>query len=271
MPFRQSDVSARVRPRGLVTNPGRPLRYVPKPYEERKIDAHAHIGEFGGWANLSCEPEDLLASMDLYNVEKSVVFYTDNELVRKAVAESPGRLAGCVWPDPRVADSPALVRRALGEWGFKGIKLHPLIHAFLPNDDVVHPIMEEARRFRVPVLIHSGHPPFSLPWSIGELAENFRDVEIVMLHMGHGHGIYIKSAIDVATKYDNIYLETSGMPMHTKVKEAVERLGDRRVMYGSDIPFHDPSVEIRRICASGLGEAQLERVFYSNAKELLSL
>jgi uncharacterized protein len=249
----------------------RPLRTVPKFYAGEKIDAHAHIGEFGGWANVACDEDDLLSSMRLYNVEKSVLFYWDNNLVRKAVSSHPRKLVGCVWPDPRQKGARGLVRKALTEWGFKGIKLHPLIHAFLPNDDIVHPIMEEARAAKVPVLIHSGHPPFSLPWSIGELAENFKDVTIVMLHMGHGHGIYIKSALEVAKRYDNIYLETSGMPMHSKVKEAVELLGEERVMYGSDIPFHDPSVEIGKICASNLPRRQLERIFYTNAREVLRL
>ncbi|MGD0638884.1 MAG: amidohydrolase family protein [Nitrososphaerales archaeon] len=242
-----------------------------KLYEGVKIDAHAHIGEFGSWANVACNADELLALMRLHSVERSCVFYWDNSLVRRAAAEHPRKITGIVWPDPRQKGARGLVRRALTEWHFKGVKLHPLMHAFLPNDDIVYPIMEEARRAKVPVLIHSGHPPFSLPWSIGELAENFRDVTIVMLHMGHGHGVYIQAAINVARQYDNVYLETSGMPMHTKIKEAVEVVGEERVMYGSDVPFHDPGVEIARVCASGLTTAQLEKIFYSNAKEVLKL
>ncbi len=242
-----------------------------KLYEGVKIDAHAHIGEFGGWANVACDPDELLALMRLHNVERSCVFYWDNAMVHRAAVEHPRKITGIVWPDPRQRGARDLVHRALTDWHFKGVKLHPLIHAFLPNDEIVYPIMEEARKARVPVLIHSGHPPFSLPWSIGELAENFRDVTIVMLHMGHGHGVYIQAALSVAKRYDNVYLETSGMPMHTKIKEAVEVIGEERVMYGSDVPFHDPGVEIARVCASGLSQAQLEKVFYANAKEVLRL
>jgi predicted TIM-barrel fold metal-dependent hydrolase len=249
----------------------RPIVKPVKLYDGVKIDAHTHIGDFGSWANLACDADELIRSMRLYNVERSCLFFTDNNLVRQAVKSHPKKLAGYVWPDPRKADARRLVRRALTEWGFKGIKLHPLVHAFLPNDEIVYPIMEEARSAGVPVLIHSGHPPFSLPWSIGELAENFKDVKIVMLHMGHGHGVYIKAAIDTARRNDNIYLETSGMPMHSKIKEAVAILGEDRVMYGSDFPFHDPSVEIGRISASGLSNKQLEKVFYSNAKQILSV
>ena len=240
-------------------------------YPEKKIDAHAHIGDFGSWANLSCTAEDLVQAMELYNVEKTCLFYFNNDQVRAAVEKYPKKLVGYVWPDPRQENARALTHKALTEWKFKGIKLHPLINAFLPTDDIVRPLMEEARSAKLPVLIHSGHPPFSLPWSIGELAEDYRDVTIVMLHMGHGHGVYIQAAINTAKKYDNIYLETSGMPMHTKIKEAVEVLGDNRVMYGSDFPFHDPTVEISRVSAAGLSSKQLERVFYLNAREILSI
>ena len=233
------------------------------------IDAHAHIGTFGGWAQVSSTAESLLAEMDEFNVEKAIVFSTDNNLVREAVTQYPKRLVGYVWPNPHAPDAVALVKQALNGWGFRGIKLHPLFQAFLPNDDLVHPIMEVARRARVPVAIHSGHPPFSLPWSIGELAEVFPDVRIVMLHMGHGHGVYIQAAINTAKRFDNIILETSGMPMHTKIREAVKAVGERRVVYGSDIPFHHTSVELQRVRMAGLSENELRLVTHDNAQALL--
>ena len=242
-----------------------------KLYPGRKIDLHAHIGNFGGWANVSCSGDQLVQSMIDYNVEKSAVYFTDNELVRKAVQKYPDRLVGCVWPNPHEESAAEKVRIALSEWGFKGIKLHPLFQAFLPNDEVVHPIMEEARRAKVPVLIHTGHSPFSLPWSVGELAESFPDVKIVMLHMGDGNGLYIQAAINTAKRLDNIFLETSAMPMATKIKEAIDVVGKDRVMYGSDVPFGNPPVEIARATALELSDEDFELYFYLNAKSLLSI
>ena len=40
--------------------------------EFKKIDAHAHIGEFGGWAKLSINAEQLIAQMDEFNIEKTL-------------------------------------------------------------------------------------------------------------------------------------------------------------------------------------------------------
>jgi len=233
------------------------------------IDAHTHVGTFGSWAQVACTAEQLLQEMDQFNVEQAILFAPDNNLVKQTVAKYPNRLVGYVWPNPNDPTSVDLVKKAIREWGFKGIKLHPLIHAFLPTDSSVLPIMDVARTLRVPVAIHSGHAPFSLPWSIGELAEIYPDVRIVMLHMGHGHGVYIQAAIRTAKKYDNIILETSGMPMHTKIREAVDTIGERRVVYGSDIPFHHTSVEMQRIKMAGLTERELRLVLYENAKTLL--
>jgi len=155
--------------------------------------------------------------------------------------------------------------------GLQGRKAASAVSGFIADDPIVYPIMDEARKLKIPVAIHSGHPPFSLPWSIGELAEVYPDVTVVMLHMGHGHGLYIRAAINAAKRYPNIVLETSGMPMHTKIKEAMETVGEDRVMYGCDIPFHHPSVELQRIKMAGLNENQLRKILHDNAVEKLGL
>ena len=121
------------------------------------------------------------------------------------------------------------------------------------------------------MFIHCGHPPYSLPWQIALLAERHPHVPMVMLHMGHGHGVYIDGAIKMAQKFDNLFLETSGMPMGCQVKNAYENVGSERVMFGIDSPFHHPTVEIQRILSCGLNDAQLEDVFYNNAARLMKL
>lgn len=242
-----------------------------KLYPGRKIDLHTHIGYFGGWANVSLTEDALVKAMDDYNVEKSAVFYVDNELVKKACERYPEKIVGCYWPNPHEPDAADKVRIALRDWGFKGIKLHPLFQAFLPNDTIVHPIMEEAKKTGAPVLIHTGHSPFSLPWSVGELAENFPDVKIVMLHMGDGNGLYIEAAINTAKKLDNVYLETSAMPMGNKIRDAIDAVGKDRVMFGTDVPFHYREVEIAKATLVGMSEEELDLYFYQNAKSLLGV
>jgi len=164
-----------------------------------------------------------------------------------------------------------LIDKAVGEWGFKGVKMNPLFNNFLPDSKIVHPVMEAAGRHHVPVLIHCGHPPWSLPWSFERLADRFPDVKIVMAHMGHGHIVYINGALDVAEDYGNIVVDTAGMTMHSKIREAVERLGEDRVMYGSDVPLGHPAWEIPKVKISGLSEEHLRNVLHDNAIEIYQL
>lgn len=238
----------------------------------KKIDFHAHIGDFPGLFNVRITADDLVKLNKEYEVEKTVISTIPNELTKEAVKKYPRELIGLYFANPFEGEKAVKeLRKYVKEFGFKGVKLHPLFGSYVASDEIVYPIIEEARKLDIVVQIHSGHPPFSLPWSIGELAEVFPDAKIVLIHMGHGHAVYIQAAINVAKKFDNLYLETSGMPMHTKIKEAYETVGEDRVLYGSDIPFHHPSVEIQRVKVSGLDEEGLRKVFYENAKKLLKL
>lgn len=155
--------------------------------------------------------------------------------------------------------------------GFKAVKLNPLRHAYCADTEALDPILEKAKEAEVPVCIHSGHPPYSLPWQIGLLAERHPDVKIMMIHMGHGHGVYIDAALKMARKYDNIWLEMSGMPMPSKIREAYETVGHNRIMFGTDTPFHDPSVEIQKVLVSGVDQEGIEKILYHNAAEFFGI
>ena len=237
----------------------------------KKIDAHSHIGYFGGWSNVGITAEELIDQMDEYNIEKTVLCtYPIDESI-EAVDRYGDRLVGAAWVDPTEDNAVDIIKDAVKNHGFKAIKLHPLSHSYLPNDECVFPVAELAGELDIPLMIHTGHPPFSLPWSVAQLADIYPDVDMVMIHMGHGNGMYVQSAIDMAKKYPNLYLETSGMPMHTKIKEAYEEVGSDRIMWGLDAPFHHPTVEMQRTIVSGLDDRQLEDVFYNNVKKLLKL
>jgi hypothetical protein len=173
-----------------------------------------------------------------------------------------------VWANPRTPGYLDEAARFLDHPKFLGMKMHPLLDGFHPNDPSVHPLVELLLERDLPVLIHCGHPIFTLPWSIEELAVSFPAAKIVLGHMGHGNVVYINGAIEVALRNPNVYLETSGMPMHTKIREAYERVGETRVLFGTDVPFHHPVVEIKKVELSGLPPAGVERVMNLNGRLL---
>lgn len=241
----------------------------------KKIDMHSHVGKFGGWAGFDSDIDTLIKFMDEYEVEKTVLCSADaktNEDTLAAFEKYPDRVFPVVFLNPydgqKALDN---LKYYVEEKGFKGIKMNPLKDAFVADDTIVDPILDAAEKYDIPVCIHSGHPPYSLPWSIALLAERHPNVRVLMIHMGHGHGVYIDAALKMARRHPNIYLEMSGMPMGCKVKEAYDTVGKNRIMFGIDAPFHHPSVEIQKVLTSGLDEKGLEDVFYNNAVEFLKL
>ena len=236
----------------------------------KKIDAHAHLGYIGGWANVKMDADELISLMDTYEIETTMICVLDNEEAYKAMQKYPGRIEGCVYVNPLEPDCLDLIDRYV-KLGFKAIKLQPLRHAYCADSEIVDPVLGKAEEYGIPVCIHSGHPPYSLPWQIGLLAERHPNCKVLMIHMGHGHGVYIDAALKMARRYPNIYLEMSGMPMHTKIKEAYDTVGHDRILFGTDGPFHHPTVEMQKVLMSGVDEKGIEDIFYNNAKKFFDV
>lgn len=232
------------------------------------LDSHMHVGDFPLFG-VSLDRDGLVAQMREHGIGTGLVFHPDNDLVRRVIAGTPG-VYGLVWVNPRAPDAVGTTRALLDEPGsrFRGVKLHPLLDGYHPDDPSVHPVIELLIERGLPALIHCGHPIFTLPWSIEELIRRYPQARVILGHMGHGNIVYINAAIDVAARNPNVYLETSGMPMHTKIREAVERAGPDRVLYGSDTPFHHPSVELTKVRVSGLPTELVGRVLGENGLRL---
>ena len=230
------------------------------------FDAHAHLGRFSGWAaGLESTPETLIAQADRFGIQTTALCCEDNDRTLDAMKRFPRRVLGCVYVNPLRPEAVDLIDHFVRE-GFGAVKLQPLRHAYCADDVIVDPVLDRAEKYGIPVCIHSGHPPYSLPWQIALLAERHPGVKILMLHMGHGHGVYIDAALKMARRLPNLYLEMSGMPMPAKIREAYETVGPDRILFGTDTPFHDPSVEIEKVLTSGVDETGLKRIFFENAR-----
>ena len=234
------------------------------------IDAHAHIGYIGGWADVGITEEGLLKQMNKYNIERTVLCNEDNDITLRMMERHPGHIIDCLYVNPLEPKTVDSMESYLKK-GFTSVKLNPLRHAYCADAAVLDPVLEIAKKYNVPICIHSGHPPYSLPWQIGLLAERHPNVKIMMIHMGHGHGVYIDAALKMARRYSNIYLEMSGMPMQIKIREAYETVGSDRIMFGTDTPFHHPTIEMQKVITSGLDEKAQEDVFYNNAAKFFSI
>ena len=92
--------------------------------------------------------------------------------------------------------------------GVRGIKFHPHMDAYPVNDErLMRPVMEEANRLKLVVLIHSGESWFSAPGLIFTRAGLPRNIKFIIGHSG-SYG-YHHEAMVMARKADNIWLDTT--------------------------------------------------------------
>ena len=66
----------------------------------KKIDAHAHIGYIGGWANVGINEEELIRQMDEFEIEKTALCCEDNRITVDVMNAHPDRIIGCIYVNP---------------------------------------------------------------------------------------------------------------------------------------------------------------------------
>lgn len=236
------------------------------------IDSHTHVDKFG-WYD---PPETIIRLMDEAGIDKSIIMtYGDApdvkgsiEYIAEAVNEYPNRLIGYARMNPRRGDEAhRLFKTAMEEYGFKGLKLHPVGNLCHPAGPETIEIIKLAIQYRAPVLFHCGDEELTLPLQIAQAAEACPDATIILGHAG-GY-FHWKDALRVADRYPNILLDTSALPYPQVISEAVKRIGASRVLYASDGPGCDPSIEVHKVRMAGLAPQDEEVVFWRGIQSIL--
>lgn len=236
----------------------------------KKIDMHSHVGQWAAPFNYESDADAIIKNMNTYNIEKTLICSStsyNTEETLAAYKKYPDKLVPIARLDcSKGAEAYDMFEHCIRDLGFKGGKIQSLFDGYTADAPCVDPAVEICEQYNVPFFVHSGHEPFSLPWQIGLLAERHPNCKFVMLHMGHGHGVYVEAALNMARRYDNIWLETSGTSMTAQIQNAYCSVDKSRVMFGLDSPFHAPQVEIQKILSCDIGEDDYNNIFYNNAK-----
>jgi predicted TIM-barrel fold metal-dependent hydrolase len=236
------------------------------------IDSHTHVDRFG-WYD---PPETILRLMDEAGIDKSVIMTYGEapdvegsiEYIAEAVHRYPDRLIGYARMNPARGEAAhRLFAKAMEEYGFLGLKLHPVGTLCHPGDGETIDFINLATRYRAPVLFHCGDEELTLPLQVAQAAEACPDATIILGHMG-GY-FHWRDAIRVAQRYGNIVLDTSALPYPQAIKQAVDRVGSSRVLYASDGPGCDPSIEVHKVKLANLSQEDEEAVFHRSIEAIL--
>jgi predicted TIM-barrel fold metal-dependent hydrolase len=257
------------------------------------IDIHTHARRGHGTA------EQFVAEMDRLSIDMAVVaampFTSEigdgsNEYVEEFIQPYPDRLVGfaCVTPmDPQASDQ---LEYWIVQKGFKGLKLHPPIQNFAPNNPLTYPVIRKAIELDIPVLYHTGpiyiqaaRQIFCDPNLLDDVALSFPDAKIIIAHCDPLMG-WVPA---LAGKHPNVYMDTSihfadrcqlipgvGEMILNRPMSGVSSLADK-TLFGSDA---NPSYGIKRFEENlrplqdlKVSDETKQKVLGGNAAKLLKL
>jgi uncharacterized protein len=238
-------------------------------------DSHTHVDEYEafGWFD---PPETIIELMDEAGIEQAVVMtYADAPVLKPnalrylhdACMRYSGRLIPYARLNPHADNAAFLLEEAILDLGMKGLKIHQESVTAAAHHGSIVRLVKKAAEFNAPVLFHSGDEPLSLPQQFARLAEEAPEATIILAHMGGYH--HTDDAIRVCEKYDNLLVDTSACPYPHKIKEAIERLGAHRVLFGSDGPGCNPKLELQKIMRLGLSENEQRLMLHDNIASIL--
>ena len=178
-----------------------------------------------------------------------------NEEVARLAAENADVLIPFASVDPaRGAEGVAMVHRLAKHHGIRGVKFHPNIQGFYPNDPEVYPLYEAIEEHDLIALFHTGHTgagagtrggrgirlKYSNPMNVDDVAVDFPDLRIILAHPSFP---WQDEALSVALHKPNVHIDLSGWsPKYfpPQLVQYANTLLKSKVLFGSDYPMITP-------------------------------
>jgi uncharacterized protein len=225
-----------------------------------------------------------IAAMDAANVQRGLICawhgpdgpLISNDEVAAFVAQEPDRLTGVASVDLfKPVDAVRELRRAVEDLGFKALRVVPWLWALPPNDRRYYPLYTACVELGVPFCTQVGHTgPLRtsetgrpIPY-LDDVALDFPDLVIVGGHIGYP---WTTEMIALATKYPNVYIDTSAYTAHRYPAELVEYMrghGKHKVLFATNYPMITAQQSLRRFNALGLDPEAQEMFLSANASRV---
>jgi len=154
----------------------------------------------------------------------------------------------------RGAEGVREARRLVSAGAVRGLKLHPPIQEFFPNDRIAYPLYEVFAEAKLPVVFHTGHSgigtgmrggggirlKYGDPMPIDDVAVDFPDMPIIMAHPSFP---WQDEAISICLHKPQVYIDLSGWSpkyFSPTLVQYANTLLKNKVMFGSDYPLLTP-------------------------------
>lgn len=227
-----------------------------------------------------------VALMDRAGVDKMLISawmaphgaMISNEEVADFVAQAPDRLIGVGSVDiSKPMQAVREVKRCIDELGFKAIRVLPWLWDAPPTDRRFYPVYVACVQAGAPFCTQIGHTGPLMPseWGrplyLDRVALDFPELQIVGGHIGYP---WTEEAIAVATKHENVFIDTSAYAAKRYPPALVDYMrghGSSKVMFGTNYPMMSPAKAMEGLDELGLDGAARARFLGTNAQRVFGL
>ena len=202
-----------------------------------------------------------------------------NDEVGAHVRRYPERLLGVASVDlHRPMDAIRELRRCVRQLGFRALRIVPWLWDLPPDDRRYYPLYAECVELGVPFCTQVGHvgvlrasePGRPIPY-LDHVAVEFPELVIVGGHIGYP---WTAEMIALATKYPNVYIDTSAYTVQRYPAELITYLrghGRQKVLFGSNHPAWPATQCLQGLGQLGLDSQTLAAFLHGNAEKVFSL
>jgi uncharacterized protein len=203
----------------------------------------------------------------------------DNDAVAALARRHPGRLVSVASVDlARPMNAVRELRRAVRSLDMRALRILPWLWGLPPNDRRYYPLYAECIELGIPFCLQVGHagpmkpsePGRPIPY-LDEVACEFPELTIVGGHVGYP---WTTEMIALATKYPNVYIDTSAYKANRYPRELVDFMrghGKHKVLFGSNWPMLSPSSCLATLDALGLDDEAKRAFLGENARRVFGL
>ncbi len=227
-----------------------------------------------------------IAAMDAAKINKSLISawqapgrdMISNDEVASFVQAFPDRLVGVGSVDiSRPMMAVREIRRCVEELGFKAIRVLPWLCDAPPTDRRFYPVYVACCEMNVPFCTQIGHTGPLMSSEVGRpiyldrVALDFPELVIVGGHIGYP---WTDEAIAVATKHENVFIDTSAYTIARYPDALVKYLrghGARKVLFGTNYPMIMPQKALEDIDSLELDDTAQDLFLGENAKRVFKL
>tara|TARA_Y100000815_G_scaffold275030_1_gene311175 strand:- start:496 stop:1302 length:807 start_codon:yes stop_codon:yes gene_type:complete len=201
-----------------------------------------------------------------------------NDEVAEFVAQAPERLIGVGSVDiSRPMEAVREVRRCVQELGFKAIRVLPWLWEAPPTDRRFYPVYVACCELGIPFCTQIGHTGPLMPSEVGrpiyldQVALDFPELKIVAGHIGYP---WTDEAIAVATKHENLFIDTSAYTVRRYPPQLIEFMrghGRSKVLFGTNYPMIPPAKALEGLETLGLDDQAQGLFLAGNAQRVFGL